>query len=738
MTTEPGTRAEKIAAIHKEREYSVACAQNLGRSLAEIGARLGGIERVRAGLLERVEPETRELLQSWAIPLGDLSDQVVRERAGLERALTRLGRPALNVGMVGRARQGKSRFLQSLTGLTAREIPDGSKGFCTGVPSIVQHAPGGKTYADVYFHSPESFIAEIITPYYEELKLGPVPESPAAFSQPMPALPAGGTAEQKARYGHLTAYHDAFTGYESLIGAMSPRRVGSDEIRGYVAQDDETGERRYHAFRAVRRVQIVTEFPRPDLSGISVTDLPGLGDTDLGDSSIMLSALKDEVDLVLFLRRPVPEGDGIHEYDVRLYDRARDSLPEIPMDRRSFLILNHRQSADRALDNGDQCEQFRAEIAGSSIAVAGTLIADCSSGDDVSNAFDHVVDYLLDNVGDLDKMLLEERTRRVAEISENARLLVADLESLRGHAQSPDEWFTDFQALFDQTYEDLSVAIRGVLRKYEADREEEDAILQKAVVSVIEHARAADGIPSITDIDRQVAVDGSYIATYTRLLDETRAQLSRQFLPLDIALKDAVRQMWENMAGVLAGPGRLGQICELSELEGREFLIGLAERIPARVRKDHDSEVKYALRILLEFDLSYRSLIQHRVRDCLNGLQGDHPKIEIPAGISPPPDATFIHDALSEAYKSALRECEQRLQELLKEPNRALFGIVEEFSDRVLRSRLTRNELQAIYQYLRAEVWTGQFAALAGNAMHLRTWNEAVRGLKDYLLRRVG
>jgi hypothetical protein len=729
--TRPETRAEKIAAIHKERESHVLVAEALGKHLAGVGAQLAEIERIRADLAERVEDEAHDLLRSWSVPLRVLSDHVVRERAALDRALTRLSRPALNVGMVGRARQGKSKFLQSLTGLKSNVIPDGAAGFCTGVPSIVQHVPGGGTYADVYFHSPESFLAEVVTPYYERLSLGAPPTSPEGFSRAaLPALPPDSSATDKGTHAHLGDYHRAYPEYRSLIGAMSPRRVGPDEIRGFVAQDDESGQR-LNSFRAVRRVNIATAFPKTDLSGVSVIDLPGLGDTNLGDSRVMLSALEDDVDLVLFLRRPNPEGDGVHDYDVNLYDIARDSLAEIPMERRSFLILNHRRSEDPAQNNLARCEEFQRLVeSGSSIRVAEVIIADCSSEDEVAAAFDRVVDYLLSNIADLDRLLLDERTRRVAEIDEQVRLLVAQLDSLRALAPSKEADYPVFEDLFSETYENLSAEIELLVSRYEAERKVEDSHLQKAVADALERARADDSILSASKIERQKAVYGTYAAAYSHLLDETRAHLSRQFLDLDVALKDAVEEMWNRVAQVLIDAGRLGQI---SDRAGKELLITFAERIPPIVRRDGPSEVRFAVEILIEFELSYRSFIQHRIRDCLDGMQADHPRIKILPDTSPPPDGVFVREALSETYQETLFECEQRLRDLLTEPNKALHGIVEEFRDRVLRSRRIQNEWRAIYQDMRTEIWADQFAALAESAVHMRTWNEAVQQLRNLL-----
>jgi hypothetical protein len=65
----------------------------------------------------------------------------------------RFSRDTLNIGVIGRARQGKSRLLQSLTGLSAAEIPDGDRQHCTGVRSTIHHSNSVDTYGEVWFHT---------------------------------------------------------------------------------------------------------------------------------------------------------------------------------------------------------------------------------------------------------------------------------------------------------------------------------------------------------------------------------------------------------------------------------------------------------------------------------------------------------------------------------------------------------------------------------------------------------
>ena len=728
MSPRTATRAEKITEIHAERARDAAAAGDVGAALLEISAALEHLDQVRMDLLARVEDDALDMLSALAVPLRELSERVAREQAALDRVLARLRRPTLNIGIVGRARQGKSRFLQSLTGLSSREIPSGSGEFCTGVPSTILHVAGTDTYADVFFHSSASFLGDVVGPYYARLGLGPTPATLTEFkTAAVPALPDGPTPKAQSEWGHLDKYRQVFGEYEKLIGATSPRRITADEIRSYVAQDNEAGTQRFQAFRAVRRVQISTRFPRSELAGIGVIDLPGLGDTNLSDSRILLAALKDDVDIVVFLRRPAPEGDAIHEYDVDLYGIAKSALPEIPMERRSFLILNHRRSEDQ--DNLARCQAFRDQVAESPIRVIRTEIADCSSPAEVDQAFDPIVNYLLGNIRELDRLLLDERSRHVAEIRQEARLLARDAAKLAALAQPTGVWFVMFQSLFGTAYKALSVGLEELVTACRDERDKPERYLEEAVGTALEHARDDTGIPQAAEIRASFALYGGRLTAYNVLLDETRSHLSRHFLGLDTALRETVERMWTKVAEVLR---QEGQLAPLSDEEGVEFLSILAARVPPGVRRDGDSEVRYALDILIDFDLSYRGFIQHRIRPSLDNVYGDTPMIPFPQDGTLPDEKT-VREMLETTYKEALSGCESALQDLLAEPNRAIFAIVEEFRDRVLRSRDIKDEWRAIYEDIRAEIWTGQFAALAENAVHLRTWNEAVKHLAGAL-----
>src|ERR1700678_901439 len=100
------TRAEKIAEIHAERARNAAAASEIGVGLSEIGAALDRLDQDRIELLSRGEDDALDMLSSLSAPLRELSERVAREQAALDRVLARLRRSTLNIGIVGRARQG--------------------------------------------------------------------------------------------------------------------------------------------------------------------------------------------------------------------------------------------------------------------------------------------------------------------------------------------------------------------------------------------------------------------------------------------------------------------------------------------------------------------------------------------------------------------------------------------------------------------------------------------------------
>ncbi|MBP5976328.1 hypothetical protein HW132_27265 [Brasilonema sp. CT11] len=174
------------------------------------------------------------------IRLTTLQSSINTELEALTKLKERFCRKTLNIGVVGRAKQGKSQLLQSLTGLTSGEIPDRNTHHCTGICSFIYNNKNGETYAEVWFHSEQSFLDEVISPYYEKLGLGEKPKTVDEFAtKPLPLLLSNHPEypAQVAAYEQLLQYHIHLDKYRSLLEQSSPRHISQNQIREYVAQE---------------------------------------------------------------------------------------------------------------------------------------------------------------------------------------------------------------------------------------------------------------------------------------------------------------------------------------------------------------------------------------------------------------------------------------------------------------------------------------------------------------------
>ncbi len=676
---------------------------------------LAHLDDTQRMLQAKVDPDALDTLQHVAASIADLRRQGATVRRDIGRTDARLRRPTLTIGAVGRGGQGKSRFLQSLTGLSDKEIPAARGGFMTGAPSLIR--PGtGPTTAEVEFHDAASFLADLIAPYYRELGLGPPPSSLAEFERTRPpALPAEASMRASHAYDHLGTYRDNLAAYRNyLVGQHRVQSVPPEEILRFVAQHDGAG-RPTHDFRAVRRVRITAQFLHDDLGQLAVIDLPGLGDTNLHDEHVLRQALDGEVDLVLFIRRPDPLREDVHDVDVDLYDVVRTALPELPVEQWSFLVLNRVEGGDG--DNTAMIEQYAAAVRRSRIRVTDIAAANCTDPAQVAEVFDTVVEQAVRTLDDLDRSLVDRRELEVATLLADAMVLVGEAQVLARRAVPRSAWFPRFLQLFNDTHGRLSRGLDELVEQLRGSTTEHDDELAAAIKAALHRARANVVVPSSDEIVTRAAKAGAYGTVFNDLTNELRPQISRQFLDLDAALKLRVDAMHRQVAEVLTDAGQLGTL----HLGGaHEFLCAFAARLPD---DGTTAELRFGFQFLTEFTLNYRGLIQHRVRRVLDKLKPDSMPYDASAG------AEGIEYILQELVAETLFEIETELENLIFEPREAVFAVVEEFRDRVLRSQGAVDEWRTVYEALRSDVWAEEFEALAANTELFNQWTRAVEGV---------
>ena len=476
-------RTAQIASIIEKRQPLATKVEEVENNLQALSSALHVLEQHRSQLLSQADDlETRGRLQE--INLTAIQSEINTELAALSKLRTRFSRKTLNIGVIGRAGQGKSRLLQSLSGLSTDEIPSGDRSHCTGVRSTIHHNPSVETYGEVWFHSERSFLNELISPYYEKLQLSSRPFTLEEFARnPLPELPKqfSGQAEPGAMYEHLRKYHTNFDKYKHLLKEPSPQRISKQQIREYVAQDTQDGQRIYFNYLAVQEAKIVCSFPNTDVGQIALIDMPGLGDTGLGDAERLMNILGQDVDIVLFVRMPRPPRDFWADVDVKLYDTARSSLVDLPIHLWSFMVLNRTSAHSSIGDNLVYCEELIGTHKTSHIDVVECITASCAEYEEANQKIlDQILNYLMQNVNALDKQYASACQDRLSRLHSTTALELEKAKKALGHGLQRDSWFPVFIKLFNKLWNDLTVGLEGLLRDLRWQRDAQDADFKRS------------------------------------------------------------------------------------------------------------------------------------------------------------------------------------------------------------------------------------------------------------------
>ncbi|MGL5942545.1 MAG: hypothetical protein ACRC2S_19640 [Waterburya sp.] len=706
-------RTRQIQAILNQRLPLREKIASLEGNLRSLSRFLETLSTNRNHLISQItDPEAQNNLQQ--LNFHQLQTQIQSQLSSLDLLKNRFNRDTINIGVIGRAGQGKSRLLQSLTGLSSNEIPTGDRGHCTGVRSTIQHQSGIDTYGEITFHTEHSFLHEIIALYYEDLGLGQVPYNLDEFARnPLPSIPShlANTAVAEGKYEYLQRYHHYLPQYRHLLGKLASIKINKEEIREYVAQDNLAGERVYHNYLAVKEAKIFCPFPHPDVGQIALIDMPGLGDTGVGDDKRLIEILSQDVDLVLMVRLPRRPRDYWGDVDLQLYDTASKALTALPFKQWSFLILNHTGVDSPIGDNSIYCQDLERDREKKGLYFAECITANCAEPSAVNQKLlDPVLNYLVNNITELDRQYISSCQENLAQLQQEvaAELNLAS-QVFQGFAQNSN-YFPLFSDLFEDLWVELASGLEGLLQDLRTERDLENLEFKQQVKAAVAACREDDGIPTESEIEKLRHSKGGYPNAYYEYLNEVRAHLSQHFLLLDDVLKEEINKVKTQVAQILIEHGKLGN---LTETRDAEFISAIAEIIPDNLKR-----LKLGFQTLAQFELSYRGLIQHRIRQHLDDLTPDETSLQL----SPSPSAAEVLSCLNSLHAEAIYKCETTLDDLLAEPNQAAFAIVEEFLDRILRAKQVRQEWLKFLQEIYNRVWVEEFEEFGHNSKISQLW----------------
>ena len=719
-------RQDFIESIINQRAPLAEKFNNSREKLAKILAKLEDFFKLcQKYHVEAADLEAGSLTELFR--MVDASEHIVNEgswlMADLHNIAARLSRRTLNIAVIGRARQGKSRLLQTITGLTAQEIPDGNLAFCTGVRSdIINDVTADEAYAVVNFLTERRFINENIAPYFQDLqKYMPnlfAPDSVEEFKQlelPEPGTfkaPPSEVTQMNLHLEHLKDLQEHLSQYQEFLDKQ-PIRITRERIREYVAQDNAKGERVFFKYIAVDRVEIYCKFPNTDVKALRLIDLPGLGDTKIGDVERVVSALSDQVDLVFFLSKPANTGAAWQDNEIHLYSQAKRALGEkLPIERWSFWVFNHDSRA--GAENLLQCEAMQKYMSNAQIKVSDSVIADCTNLDEVSHKLiDKALEYLAANIERNDLEYAHNIQELLNKLLSDIRDIAVRADNLLHDNSNSDKDSGKFDDLWDEIWSKLQEEIQaavGIDSELRAKRENECIPFKNRIEEILISEEESDPAAQYTDfIKRASNRAGGLQTAYEEAMHQLRTGLGARLQEdLDDILNKVLIEMKDKICEILADTGRLETV-----FEDRDYrlLFKIVDFIESSGFKNDVPALVKGFNLLANWSMNYRSFIQHRLRSSLNKLD---PLDSASHEYGSPSDVEESVSLLESLYYETINEIRRAFADIYSEPNKAAFAAAEEFKDIVIRSssagnRKLETQWRTFYRAIRGGVWPEEY-----------------------------
>lgn len=544
------------------------CVDTLSDVITRSGGEIAGLERRAA------EGVTAEGARSgdWNLTeLDELRREIEELTPDIAAVRARFHRSTVNIGVVGQAAAGKSTLLRTITGLDEVVIPSGGLKPTTAARSRIQHSPG-RAEAQVILRTWEEFRDGYLLPLHTDAGCqDPVPATVDEFAKyPYQRLleSARGDAgrapiDQQKFLQRLLVAQLSVRSYQSLL-EQSRRELdikSLPDLRPFVAYPaDDSRDRPYHA---VHDVLIHCEFTVGDVENLVLVDLPGAGEAALNIEKQFLADLRNEVDVLLQVKRPVVTRSWIGADDwqvLKLADEARMGVQ--PADFISFVI-----NTDPANVTQEQLKnavaQARSEITTNPNGIR-LLIGDVASESEVQqDILGPILERLALRLAIMDRTAAATQVSRARALAERVHVVVGRLaeEVHRRERRVPDEKRA-LDSAAKQLRNSVSRQLDALIDEYDRQARDHEPVpeLAEAIASAREGltrwAEAGFGIGGKDAWLVKVGADLSADLGETRddQCTRVRRQLRQEFGRIDGSLTRAVDRLHTQVAGTLPQP----------------------------------------------------------------------------------------------------------------------------------------------------------------------------------------
>lgn len=714
-----GNRRRQLPLVEREIarwEAIRGCLETLERALED--ARQKSAQEDALEVIARVDLDATQL-----------SKLASESMAMLAVARARLSRHTVNLGVSGRARNGKSTLLQSLAGLDDEQIPTGRGQPVTAVRSRIYHSAEDRS-ARITLHTQRSFCEFVLAPYFRLLELPAGPWSIEDFARAdLTEMPAGLDDRRRdqlrpylARLREMQESLDTYRKF--LTGDM--RSIELEELRAWVAYPaHDAGPAADRRYLAVREAVITCPFPTADVSSLGLVDLPGLGELAPDAQAHHLAGLENDVDFVIIVKWPLDNTAMWSQEDQSGLDLIGQARGAASMrDFMTVLVNTGRCEADNiaALDEHIR-RQLNDGIDGRHYQVWHADVADrdAVSRDVMGAALAHLAEAL----PRMDRAVVGAALDTcAANRTSLATAAARTLETLRTISRPTpvEELIQRAGDLQDDIAGGLHLWIEELHRR--AGESYEDTAFLERVGAIGEEVREwiLDGFGQgreqwQANALRQMMRARASSKYATEALNDIRNEVFRRFGGVDDVLKQRREEFWSALVAALGA--RLVHL--MDGTTAAERLQSLVRRL--REAPDPCPHLAETVDVVLDVGLDYRTRLMPAMRRSLEILRSeviDEETGDVSVVIAVPlteEGAQQMFARLSELARQAVYETGRALEGEPQNLALALLAYAEQFEDGLIRSGASDAEFRRLVGIYRDELWpedrTGPVTATA-------------------------
>jgi hypothetical protein len=738
MPLEP---AERIAELLRRRHEQVGPVQAEISRWHEIDDRLGELAQA-LDELRRSPALTADDAPGLAIPeLTEISVDIAATIDAYSAVAARFSRETVNIGVSGSARVGKSTLLQSISGLTDEQIPTGRTIPVTAVRSRIYHSTRPSA-AVLRMHSPESFLAEVISPYHRALAFDRAPATLQEFrrwsypdSRDVEAMASGDVG----LLSRLREMQDALWSYENdLTGGATT--IDLADLRPYVAYptsaERDAGTRLAHRYLAVRDARIDCEFPKTDVDKLGIVDLPGLGEVAADAEDHHLAGLRHDVDVVLLVKRASESIAFWGKSDaqaINLLDQARGAI----RNRGDFVyIVVNARPEDAELSTALRAhivQQVNDGVEGRYFRI---LTADAADPDSVRR---DILGPVLQALAERLPVMDEEFLAGAASQAEAVRSRIAGLqERLSGALSRSRSMGESGSENLSERARDLRVTLMEALKRLveelriQATTEGDDPVYVKAIderyLEVMEWIAGGFGDGKDAWCRRavqQFGLDYNNSGPYTvTQLNKIRVQIGNGFAKLNDYFSRRVEEARRQVGVILRDNlGPLLAEVDPAATSGGTDLLKRAVEIFDEPNPPCDS-LSEACGFLIDLRLEYRTQFHPQVRELLHEVTGERPDpgtgdlrpvITVPANAA---GALALYEFCTDTAEHAAHEIRKELLAVQVTPLMVIYAAVEQFEDSFIHSGKAERDFGRLSSAYSDVLWPDAFAGLTEANAH--------------------